>query len=734
MERPERPSRHKSNPNRFPIRPSFSSDSESETNDNEVPIQITFTNIYQSESTNGNAGPSTSSGSQSGPAGNVAPTENSIGSLRATPPVTPLRVTLSPISRPSPEGEGPSTQSTQDVVRRKRSATSSAASVIFDSVDTLISSNSSMSVQITDNRSSTSPERFPPGEYLIRPKSFCNMRDIWQTNAIRPSSSSYKLKRFNIPNDSNPTISNRDSAAAPPPPVVSSSFSLQDAVLPNTPETTHSSFYSSRTNAPQYIPTRNSQSSTNSSSILRQFDEMCSTGTTPPRRRKYVRFLEVPRYSDGPANETASLIQPSSLPSSSISASVRNTPSLDDYCDLVGNFLFNYPSSSQSSENPRSPPVTVPLERSSLLDQQSSSTADIIDRHAHSIISEINSYLDPVEPGEPMEQSNDDVIVVETPERPALPDSPDIVPSSRSPSPSPLPLPTRASPLQPTSAAIPPAPRVDKPQSSGSSEVPMTLPELNQSLVALLECPVCLDHATPPIYQCMKGHILCQNCHPRLTLCPMCRSRLPGDRNSVMEKVAEKLMYPCKNTVTGCTMMLKLNDKQAHEDGCGFRHYACIVDACSWKGYKPELVVHLQSSHPDKLITGATQELLVPISGIIGGSGFVVHDWIQSAHNEVFHVVFNVDTFKRIMKGCVVYVGSREKADKFEYLFQLKQRVSPFRKLSYSRTTHVDTLKQGQPLCLRDDFSINIDMAQLYRPSDCCHQIIPIFITITQLE
>lgn len=54
----------------------------SETNDNEVPIQITFTNIYQSESTNGNAGPSTSSGSQSGPAGNVAPTENSTSSLR----------------------------------------------------------------------------------------------------------------------------------------------------------------------------------------------------------------------------------------------------------------------------------------------------------------------------------------------------------------------------------------------------------------------------------------------------------------------------------------------------------------------------------------------------------------------------------------------------------------------------------------------------------------------------
>jgi len=196
-----------------------------------------------------------------------------------------------------------------------------------------------------------------------------------------------------------------------------------------------------------------------------------------------------------------------------------------------------------------------------------------------------------------------------------------------------------------------------------------------------------------------------------------------------MEKVAEKLMYPCKNTVTGCSTMLKLDDKQRHEEGCGFRHYACIISACHWKGYKPELVVHLQSHHPDKLITGATKELHVPIAVPVGGS---VLTWVQSAHNEVFNVIFHVDLYKRIMKGCVTYIGSPEKASKFSYQFELKQRDYPFCKLTYSRATHADTLKPGQPLCHSNDFSINIDMARLYRPPDCVAHTIPVHITILQ--
>ncbi|KAG8327220.1 hypothetical protein J6590_024605 [Homalodisca vitripennis] len=436
-------------------------------------------------------------------------------------------------------------------------------------------------------------------------------------------------------------------------------------------------------------------------------------------------------------------------------------------------------------------------------------------------------------------------------------------------------------------------------------------------------------------------------------------------------------MYPCKNTVTGCIMMLKLDDKQEHEEGCGFRHYACIVNTCHWKGYKPELVVHLQSNHPDKLISGSSKlpkwglwtmlssyslekivfwdasklgslnnvmfdglirgaarvfeytrmsgiytklnkipfgeessgyiipmdmwfgypspesrpslyppappfphplstckihnpirkasrcsgfvgdsqncsalsicsfttsrclfqasetifrvaraksheldsspshqaaipsapvncaqsvrtsivmlqdywleaafnttnstlegnllitlnqivnkfvmlvvcgsdrsstasstnnimacrggmEVQVPLTVQVGGAMYISHHWIQSAHNEVFNVIFHVDLFKKMMKGCVIYIGSPDKAEKFTYQFELKQRFPPFRSQVFSRRTHADTVKPGQSLCLTSDFSFNIEQASIYRSENSTAlNTVPIFITILQEE
>ena len=39
-------------------------------------------------------------------------------------------------------------------------------------------------------------------------------------------------------------------------------------------------------------------------------------------------------------------------------------------------------------------------------------------------------------------------------------------------------------------------------------------------ILTLLECPVCLDHITPPIKQCIKGHLVCTDCFPHLPHCP----------------------------------------------------------------------------------------------------------------------------------------------------------------------------------------------------------------------
>ena len=47
--------------------------------------------------------------------------------------------------------------------------------------------------------------------------------------------------------------------------------------------------------------------------------------------------------------------------------------------------------------------------------------------------------------------------------------------------------------------------------------------QLPQSLN--LECPVCLETATVPIYMCSQSHLICSNCRPSVTKCPVCREK-----------------------------------------------------------------------------------------------------------------------------------------------------------------------------------------------------------------
>ena len=57
-----------------------------------------------------------------------------------------------------------------------------------------------------------------------------------------------------------------------------------------------------------------------------------------------------------------------------------------------------------------------------------------------------------------------------------------------------------------------------------------------------LECPVCMNVAKPPIYQCEEGHIICQQCKPNLENCPSCNKKYsePTIRCRFAEKLSDK--------------------------------------------------------------------------------------------------------------------------------------------------------------------------------------------------
>jgi len=118
------------------------------------------------------------------------------------------------------------------------------------------------------------------------------------------------------------------------------------------------------------------------------------------------------------------------------------------------------------------------------------------------------------------------------------------------------------------------------------------------SLLTLLECPVCLDHITPPIKQCTKGHLVCIDCFPRLPHCPTCRSPMAEERNLGMEQVSRLLKFPCRYHPMGCKEAHTLSAKAEHERNCPYLQLKCPFHGqCSFGGALSAVVPHLKSEH-----------------------------------------------------------------------------------------------------------------------------------------
>merc|ERR1719189_2528352 len=120
----------------------------------------------------------------------------------------------------------------------------------------------------------------------------------------------------------------------------------------------------------------------------------------------------------------------------------------------------------------------------------------------------------------------------------------------------------------------------------------------NEEVLTLLECPVCLDHITPPVKQCVKGHLVCNECFPRLPHCPTCRSAMNPERNLAIEQIARLLNYPCRYYPMGCREAFILSKKADHEQDCPYLQLKCPFHGqCAFNGSLKDVVPHLASEH-----------------------------------------------------------------------------------------------------------------------------------------
>lgn len=242
-----------------------------------------------------------------------------------------------------------------------------------------------------------------------------------------------------------------------------------------------------------------------------------------------------------------------------------------------------------------------------------------------------------------------------------------------------------------------------KRDASDENGEPFSVQEFNQSLLRLLECPVCLEWMEPPMSQCRRGHLVCSRCRARLASCPVCRTAFSSVRNRAMEGVADMLRYPCRH---GCGREVRLRRRAPHEASCGARRYHCPAPPCA--RHPPlahhDLAHHFQCKHLPILKIGAKHKFSMKVNS-------EQHDtWLIMALDQFFHLRVDVDIRTWGVIVYVSYIGPKRKAKHYIYEVSVVGQHNS-RSVTYKRATHSDLESSSLNVSRQDCFHLTLDQA-----------------------
>ncbi|KAG7543696.1 Seven-in-absentia protein TRAF-like domain [Arabidopsis thaliana x Arabidopsis arenosa] len=114
----------------------------------------------------------------------------------------------------------------------------------------------------------------------------------------------------------------------------------------------------------------------------------------------------------------------------------------------------------------------------------------------------------------------------------------------------------------------------------------------------ILDCPICFDALTIPIFQCDNGHLACSSCCPKLSnKCPTCALPIGHNRCRAMESVLESVFVPCRNVKFGCTKKVCYGKESTHEKECTFYQCSCPTLDCNYTGSYNDIYSHFVDDH-----------------------------------------------------------------------------------------------------------------------------------------
>ena len=99
------------------------------------------------------------------------------------------------------------------------------------------------------------------------------------------------------------------------------------------------------------------------------------------------------------------------------------------------------------------------------------------------------------------------------------------------------------------------------------------------------------------VIQCQYGHLMCQDCRPKLERCPVCRSTQIDNRSLFVEDFITRRLQnkptKCKHDPCTATMKMTGGKLAAHEDFCRFREADCLNKQCTWGGNLNNYIAHI---------------------------------------------------------------------------------------------------------------------------------------------
>ncbi|KAE8718728.1 ATP-dependent Clp protease proteolytic subunit 3 [Hibiscus syriacus] len=175
----------------------------------------------------------------------------------------------------------------------------------------------------------------------------------------------------------------------------------------------------------------------------------------------------------------------------------------------------------------------------------------------------------------------------------------------------------------------------------GSISVTLTDPEV-------LDCFICYEALSIPVFQCENGHIACSTCCIKMrNRCPSCSTPIGYSRCRAIEKVLESVKVSCQNLKYGCKEAFSYSLKQKHEKACPFAPCSCScpLSGCCFEGSSEDLSVHFGNVHrysaerflydrSSPITVGVSEKSLI-LREEMDGSLFILHNKVETLGNVV---------------------------------------------------------------------------------------------------